>query len=570
MVSGLVVSLSGCNKLLDDNRFPLDTQSNSPEFWNNAINVQGEVNGLYNNYYGYGNAAGRNGTFYFKSLNDDQIGDVENGGFKMWEYRDVQQSMTDWNNSYIAIRRCNYIIDNVSKNTMTSVQKANYIGQAKVNRAREYYNLVMRFGNVPLTMHVIDPSDDAMLYGPATDRNVVIDSVIADLDYAIANIAAVQQPLEFSQDMAKALKVEVCLYEGTYSKYHKNDETRANKFFQLAVDAATPLMSKYAFCNDYASLYNSSYDGEDGTDKLQSNPEIIFMKAYQRSVVANSISKYTATGTPIDGMSRDAFDSYLFIDGKPLASTSENTSDEGVMDTVGLCIQPLLDVRDKRLEAVVDPYVYYAGTNDTTLTYRRNNSDFMTSLSGYGCKKFYNPLMNGTSATLDGQGYLCAPLFWKSKLALEYAEAKAELGTLTDADLNMSLNPLYKRAGLPEQTVASLSAINDPAKNDWNVSSLIWEVRRCRRAELMYDGYRYWDLVRWHMLDKLDTTKYPKINMGANITLTKDVINAAVADGKYFQAFPNNQRTFEEKYYLYPIGQTQLNQNPNLKQNPGW
>ncbi|MCH5247722.1 MAG: RagB/SusD family nutrient uptake outer membrane protein [Muribaculaceae bacterium] len=563
LTAGTIASLTSCNKLLDDNRYPEDTQTNSPEFWNNVVNVQGEVNGLYNYYYGYGNAAGRNGTFYFQSLNDDQIGDVENGGFKQWDNLTVPGAQTSWNNSYIVIRRCNYIIENVATNSMSPSQKANFMGMAKVNRARENYSLVQHFGNVPLIMQVIDPSDDALLYGPATDRNVVMDSVVADLDYAIANIGTVKEPLDFSQDMARALKVEACLYEATYQKYYNNDNTRANQFFQMAVDAAAQLLNKYSFCSDYASIYNSCYSGEDGIALLQNNPEIIFMKAYERGVVSNSISKYTATATPIDGMSKDAFDSYLFVDGKPLASTSENTSDMGYMDETGLCIQNLLDVRDKRLSAVIDPYVYYDG-----LPWKRSNSDLMTSLSGYGCKKFSNPLMNTASAQTDSQGFLAAPLFWISKVALEYAEAKAEMGTLTDADLNISLNPLYLRAGLPAQTVSSLSSINDPA-NNMGVSSLIWEVRRCRRAELMYDGYRYWDLIRWHQLDKLDTTKYPNINLGANITPALEVAPANNVNG-YFQMFPNNQRIFEDKYYLYPIGQTQINQNPNLKQNPGW
>src|SRR3712207_9108863 len=62
----------------------------------------------------------------------------------------------------------------------------------------------------------------------------------------------------------------------------------------------------------------------------------------------------------------------------------------------------------------------------------------------------------------------------------------------------------------------------DPA-NNMNVSSLIWEIRRVRRCELMCDlGYRYWDLVRWHQLDKLDSNKYPNINTGANIVNLAD------------------------------------------------
>lgn len=567
----LAVSFTSCDKLLNDNRYPLDTVSSSPDFWNNSSNVQEEINGLYNYYYGYGNASGRNGTFYFTSLSDDQIGNISDGGGGFYEWYDtsVPSSQTTWNNAYIVIRRCNYIIENVSSssNTLNDTQKANFTGIARLNRAREYYDLVLHFGDVPLVTKVLDPSDTEELYGPRTDRNEVMDLVLEDLDYAIANITAVgasDSPLEFSQDMAKALKVEACLYEGTYQKYTAGNTTRAEKFLNEAVNAATPLLSKYSFCSDYKSLYNSCYDGTDGIALLQNNPEIIFMKAYIRGALSNSISKYTATATLICGMSRDAFDSYLFKDGKPLALTSEDTSDQGYMDETGLCIQGLLDVRDQRLAAVIDPYVNYVGG----LSYKRDNSDQFYSSSGYSVSKFSNPLMNYSSATLDSQGFLAAPLFWKSKVALEYAEAKAELGTLSDTDLDMSLNPLYERAGLPSQTVASLNTINDPA-NNMGVSSLIWEVRRCRRAELMFDGFRYWDLIRWHQLDKMDTSDYPNINLGANITPALDDYPAQNVDG-YFNYYPNSTRTFDDKYYLWPIGQTQINLNPALTQNPGW
>lgn len=574
LTAGTIASLTSCDRLLDNNRFPLDTTTNTPEFWNNTTNVQGEVNGLYNYYYGYGNAAGRNGTFYFESLNDDQVGNIANGGGTFYEWYDltVPSTQSTWDTNYIIIRRCNYIIQGVtaSGNTLNESVRNNFIGLARANRARAYYHLVQHFGDVPLVLTVLDPSDEAELYGPRTNRETVMDQVLQDLDFAIANISAVgaeNSPLEFSQDMAKALKAEICLYEASYAKYHSNNSARATQFYNEVVSAATPLLSKYGFCSNYKSLYNSSYSGEDGTALLQNNPEIIFMKAYIRGALANSISKYTATATLICGLTKDAFDSYLFVDGKPLASTTENTSDMGYMDETGLCIQDLLDVRDQRLAAVIDPYVNFNGNVDN-LVYIRNNSEAFTSSTGYSVSKFYNPLMNTTSATLDGQGYLAAPLFWKSKVALEFAEAKAELGTLTDADLNISLNPLYERAGLPAQTVSSLSTINDPA-NNMGVSSLIWEVRRCRRAELMFDGYRYWDLVRWHQLEIMDTNNYPNVNLGANITPALADYPAQNVNG-YFNYYPNNSRTYNSKYYLWPIGQAQINLNPNLTQNPGW
>lgn len=150
-----------------------------------------------------------------------------------------------------------------------------------------------------------------------------------------------------------------------------------------------------------------------------------------------------------------------------------------------------------------------------------------------------------------------------------YAEAKAELGTLTDEDLDISINKLYIRAELPEQTVASLSSINDTA-NDMGVSSLIWEIRRCRRCELMFDrDFRYWDLLRWHQLDKLDNVKNPDIRLGANIK--NGLSPYTYMDGDYMLATPDNNRIYDARQYLYPVPQNQISLTFGaVTQNPLW
>ena len=105
----------------------------------------------------------------------------------------------------------------------------------------------------------------------------------------------------------------------------------------------------------------------------------------------------------------------------------------------------------------------------------------------------------------SGKNYTHAPLFWLSVIYLNYAEACAELGNITQDDLDKSINLLKDRAGLPH--LNPIVGFSDPANNH-GVSDLIWEIRRERRCELMFDNdNRYWDLIRWHQLDKLDTTK---------------------------------------------------------------
>lgn len=558
------VSMASCDHFLDEHRFPTDQQTDNPAFWENEINVQGEIDYFYEYFMGYGNGASWNGTFYYQSLNDDQIGKIASGSvnFADWNYLQVPTSNSVWSASYKAIRRANIIIQNVSISNIAEAKKNNFLAQARLNRAYQYYDLVRNLGDVPLVTTVLDVNSPE-LYAGRTPRNEVMDFVLEDLDFAINNISEQSNKIKWSVDLANAIKTEICLYEASYARYHQKDEARAKKFYEETVKAATPIIASYSYTDDYASIYNSTMDAADGMIGLLSNPEVILLKPYVKSINGHSLCKYTSTATNICGMTKDAFDAYLFLDGKPKASTTENATDMGVMDATGLSIQNLLDVRDKRLAAQIDPYVYY-----NNFTWSRNNSDPMQSLSGYGVRKFINPLMEYYYCVTDYQSYVNAPLFWLSKVALDYAEARAELGKLDDTDMNKTLNKLYVRAGLPTQTVASLSAMNDPA-NNMGVSSLLWEIRRCRRCELMFDGFRYWDLVRWHNLDLLDTTQHPNINLGANATPALADHPISNVDG-YICSFPDYSRKFNEREYLAPLGSGQIALNPNLKQNPGW
>ena len=227
----------------------------------------------------------------------------------------------------------------------------------------------------------------------------------------------------------------------------------------------------------------------------------------------------------------------------------------------------MLSVRDKRLGVLIDHTLAFKGHGNA-----RGNLAEMTSSTAYTIAKYYTDKMGDPSATSQiyycnniGTGYTDAPIYWLAQIYLNFAEAKAELGNITQSDLDNSINKLQNRAGLPGLT---LNPEADPANNH-GVSSLIWEIRRARRCELMTDGNRYWDLVRWHQLDKLDTSKYPNIVRGANLAGVPDC--EVVLDNGY--AVPwTAQRTFDKKYYFYPIPNDEINNTPDdaVTQNPGW
>ena len=556
------VAMTSCDDFLNDNRYPLSQQTVNAEFWNNSVNVQNQINYFYEDYSGYGNGAG-GGTFYWSWLSDDQSG---RQAFADWTFKTVPPTSSSWNAPYIEIRRANLVIQGVEASTLTTSEKANFLGLARMYRARGYYDLVRRYGDVPLVTTPLDPADDASLFGPRTARNTVMDLVLEDLNFAVENISAQSGKTVFSKDMAQAFKAEVCLTEGTYAKYHQNDNARAQKFLQEAVKAGEAVAGSYPI-GDYKALYQSFRTAGGGYDGLSANPEIIMFKPYENGVFMNSISDYSNASDGVAGITRDAFDAFVFKDGKPAALTSYNNTDHGTPDgAASVSIADLLAVRDARLSVITYDHIFFQG-----MSWGAPNTVGQWSSTGYGVQKFNNLTVPQSIVNEINKNYLCAPLYWGARVYVTILEAKAELGTLSDADITKYMKPLWDRAGIDTSNLnlAFLTNMNDPA-NNMNVSSLIWEIRRLRRCELMLDdGLRYWDLVRWHQLDKLDFSKNPKITQGAYAANAPIAPKDGMIDG-YVDATWGQKRTFEDKYYLYPIPSGQIQLNDQLEQNPGW
>ena len=560
IIAVIGIITTSCNDMLD--KSPLDRFENDPTFWNNASNVEGLTNSFYNEFTAYGNNSGY-GLFYFKTISDDQIGNP----FKEWEFTSVPASSNIWNNGWAEIRLSNLIIENVEKSSLSYNDKIKFLSIAKLMRAWQYYNLVRFYGDLQWIDKSLTINDNDILYGERINRDVVMDYVLDDLNYATTNMPVSSSKITWSRNMANAMKADICLWEGTFRKYRTKEENNlspdcngAERFLKACTDAC-----EYIFSQGFR--LNDSYQGNYNSIELTNNPEMIFYKQYKQGILSHSLIDYTCSSTAISGMTKDAFDAYLFLDGKPRALTTLNTDDAGYVsyneDTKqhNIIISKLLSVRDKRLSETIDSVVYFKGS-----TWARTLDGMqMTSTTGYGCKKYDNTAIPLNYRNQAATNYTCAPIYWLSVVYLNYAEAKAELGTITQDDIDNTINLLNTRAGLPSLNLNP--GFTDPANNH-NVSDLIWEIRRARRCELMFDNWnRYWDLVRWHQLDKLDTNTYPTLLMGANIS---NAVNPQVSTLNNYIFSQDKSRTFNKKYYLYPIPSGEISLNAKLTQNPFW
>lgn len=579
------LTMASCDDFLDDNRYPGTSIINTPAYWNNPSNCQLQVDRYIDEINpGYG-SGGTLGWFYARTLNDDQVG----SSFTDFSYSTgVPSTNGSW--TYGQVRGANYIINGVRKATgLSQADRANYEGIGRFIRAVAYYKLARTFGDAIWESEVVDPGNATQLYAGRTDRDIIMDSVFRDLDFALATISTEQAKVSWSKDLVRAYICEVALYEGTFCKYRTAadngkgpDPERSKTYLKKSVDMAKYLMEHYGFSEDYQAIYNSVWGGGtstvDPTQKIadfSTNPEIIFGRRYDLTNGRHSTIARTASSTTTSGMSLDAFLCFLNIDGTPVpqataedikkATEGENVEFDGYK---AYSIAKKIEGRDKRLAIITDPYIYYKG-----MEWSRKGCSGMNSSSGFGIAKYDNVLLPVNNRTNDANNYTSCPIYWTSYIYCNYAEAKAELGELTDADLDASLNKLYKRAGLPTQTVAGLSAINDPANNMTGVSSLLWEVRRCRRCELMFDNWiRYWDLIRWHQLELLDSEKHPNVLRGAYVANAE--VKPGSMDGAYVMPYPTMKRQYKAKYYLEPIPSNDIDiytgAGHTLEQNPLW
>ncbi|MDR7128128.1 hypothetical protein J2X69_000456 [Algoriphagus sp. 4150] len=145
-----------------------------------------------------------------------------------------------------------------------------------------------------------------------------------------------------------------------------------------------------------------------------------------------------------------------------------------------------------------------------------------------------------------------------AEILLNYAEAKLEQGTLTQDDLDQTINLLRERVGMHPLVISELAS--------WGMD-LREEVRRERRVELMLEGQRYFDILRWKRGDLLSgDVKGIKKEF---IIRQNDVQNVPTDEEGYIVFLTGN--TFDQsKHYLWPIPLAQRDLNPNLTQNPNW
>ena len=556
-MAGMVLFTS-CDLLNNDP----DDSFTKGNFFTSETNVEMYTNYFYSEWSGYGNN-GSYGTFYFPTLNDNQAVT----GITTWDFTTVSATDGTWNASYAEVRRANILLENIDGVEMDNATKEYYKSLGRLYRAWQHFCVVRKFGDCYWVDHSLTTEDQDILYGPRQPRNDVMDNILADLNYAVENMGEknASSRTAYNVYVAQAIKAQICLFEGTYAKYHKNDKARSDKYLAEAKAATEAIIKSGKFAlTPGAEGYRANYNSLE----LAGNTEMIMYKNYVQNVLRHATQDYCCGSTPTNGMSKSAFNAYLKKDG----TLADKNDDHGVLGTEGYdagkpVIYHLLEARDPRLAQQIDGYLCYVGNNRARYegVPEQEGAAENTVTTGYGILKFDEPETPSSLRQSTTGNVTDCPLFWLAEIYLTHAEACAELGD--EAAAKTSLNMLRERVGMAPYTVA----VNDPA-NTIGVSDLIWEIRRERRVELMFDNNdRYWSLIRWHQLDLLDTDKYPDQTKGAWIDASWPGADQVKRDANgYIDLNDTYVRKFEEKHYLAPIPSGQIVLNPAIGQNPGW
>jgi len=508
-------------------------------------------------------------------------------GFSAQSALAFHASAAPW--TWTSLRNVNYFIVNNTDPSIPLTTRNHYTGIARFFRAYFYYNMVKVYGDVPWYGRPLDPGDPD-LYKARDPRSRVMDSVLADLNFATANIFDTKDAscTQVTRAVAYAFKSRVCLFEGSFRKYHHLLAGTETKWFQEAANSADSLIVS----GKYSLQKTGNTDGDYRSLFINETPlsnEILLAAVYNNSIKkwhgANNWYNSVTAGDRLS-LNKRFVNIYLNLDGSRF-------TDQSRYDT--LPFQAEVKNRDKRLKQTI-----------RTPGYKRSDGsaappDFIVTTTGYQILKFST---DDKALDVVAQNFNSIPIMRYAEVLLNYAEARAELGSLSLADWNLTIGALRARAGITNTSMPTVAdpylmtnfypGITDPA---------LLEVRRERGTELVAEySFRFDDLMRWNVggnlvnsydgiyvpakgqvldisddgvagagdvcfVDAIPATKVPGVTY---VQLTSSTFRLSNGNSGNLQWLTNTPKVWDDKRYFYPLPPNELIINPKLTQNPGW
>lgn len=588
LIAVVTLAFSSCSEFLDR---PSLTTMNDDNYWTNENTVRLFSNGFYSNYFvGYNSGWGVDYAplrgYYFS---DDFTSSGKQSSFETQApaSRASTSETAAWMQSYAGptwnfslVRKSNLYLERIEtmKGKYLSDEAYNHWSAvARFYRGYEYSRLVSVFGDVPYYDKVLKETDLDLLFKDRDSRTLVMDAVYDDFVYVLEKMRVSDGNKQFlNKYIAAGFISRFMLFEGTWQKYHLNNTAKAKKYLELAVAAADIVMSsgQFKFTSDFRSLF--------GSMDLAGNQEAIMYRHYDAALgVTHQVASYsnlTESQSPAPNLSLAK--SFICRDGKPYKLSALANADK-------LDIKTMVATRDPRFEA-------------TFWDAPRKEASTML----YACK-----FIDRIGVTYDGKTPPPAyasntntndyPVMRLAEVVLNWVEAKAELATmggtaLTQQDLDKSINAIRDRPldavaigkGIVKTAHLDIANIPNDPDRDADVSALIWEIRRERRMEFVFEHTRLMDIKRWKKINYMNGAQNPDIMLGPWVSfptefsswlsaakvgklkvkkadgtiVTYTGTNGADMVGYYIPENISNRDAFTDRVYLAPIGNNQISE----------
>ena len=574
-------------------------------YWTSESNLRLFSNGFYANYFvGYNSTWGVDYAplrgYYFS---DDFTSAGKQSGFETQApaSRASVSETAAWLTTYAGptwnfswVRKSNLFLERI--NTMKSAYLTeeaykHWSAVARFYRGYEYSRLVSVFGDIQYYDKVVGDTELDLLYKDRDSRTMVMDKVYDDFVYVLDNMRLADGNAQYlNRYIAAGFISRFMLFEGTWQKYHLNNTEKAKKYLELAVTAANLVMNSgaYQFTSDFRSLF--------GSQDLAGNKEVIMYRHYDAALsITHHVASYsnlTESQGPAPNLALAK--SFICADGKPYKLSA-------LANASKLDIKSMVATRDPRFEAT---FWDAPMKESATMLYACKFID-RVGVTYYG--KTY-PAMYGSNTNTNDY-----PVMRLAEVVLNWIEAKAELATMggvavSQSDLDKSVNAIRNRPldataiakGIVKTAPLNIGAIPNDPDRDADVPTLLWEIRRERRMEFVYEHTRLMDIKRWKKINYMSGAQNPDMLLGPWINfavefpawlvpekvnklkvkkadgtvLTYNGTNGADMIGYYIPESVADRDAFTDKVYLAPIGNTQISEYTDkgykLTQTPLW
>lgn len=544
----MATSLSSCDLDLK----PETTMTDS-SYWK----TEGDLRGACNRFYEQMNGGNDLGDGFKHDYRSDEL---TTGGANSISSGNVQVPTTNgaWTDAYWRIFIANNIIEKAPRADVSEDVLNKYLAEARFFRGYYHFELVKKYGDVPLMLKAINNTTDPDLMMPRTPRAEVIAQVYEDLEFAakwLPDIDRLDKWGHVARQAAQAMIVRVGLYEGTHMKYHSTG-SQSREHLKKSIDAAEELISsgKFSLYPDFENLFQDVAEG-------RQNRENIFVKEYG----PNGSAATTTHGTIRQmentvSLTRNIVDLFLYTDGLPREKSPLTISPETSYDDV-------FTDRDPRLHMTC----YMTGEEAYKGPFTAHGFH-----RGYSLKKGFN-LDQWSTNSREWTDWMAIRY---AEVLISYAEALYEYnGSISDEELDFTVNALRRRVNMPAMLTNAFASANG--------LDMLEEIRRERTVEFIDENKRYDDIIRWKTAEKVLPVDIigalciaDEATQGKYDDLKSKLTEGGMLNGKqrygtqddiYVIELAEDRRFNPARDYLYPVPLYEISQSGGaVTQNPGW